>query len=71
LGDIGHLDEAGYLTITDRVLTWSSGVVSNIAPREVEEVLFDHPAVVDCAVFGSRRARWRATSRRCVELRPR
>jgi acyl-CoA synthetase (AMP-forming)/AMP-acid ligase II len=24
----------------------------NIAPREIEEVLFDHPAVVDCAVFG-------------------
>ncbi len=52
VGDIGHLDEAGYLTITDRVsdmVLWG-GV--NIAPREVEEVLFDHPAVVDCAVFG-------------------
>ena len=52
MGDIGHLDEDGYLTITDRVsdmVLWG-GV--NIAPREIEEVLFEHPAVVDCAVFG-------------------
>ena len=52
VGDIGFLDEDGYLTITDRVsdmVLWG-GV--NIAPREIEEVLFEHPAVVDCAVFG-------------------
>jgi long-chain acyl-CoA synthetase len=52
VGDIGHLDEDGYLTITDRVsdmVLWG-GV--NIAPREIEEVLFEHAAVVDCAVFG-------------------
>jgi long-chain acyl-CoA synthetase len=52
VGDIGHLSEDGYLTITDRVsdmVLWG-GV--NIAPREIEEVLYDHPAVVDCAVFG-------------------
>ncbi len=52
VGDIGHLSEDGYLTITDRLsdmVLWG-GV--NIAPREIEEVLFEHPAVVDCAVFG-------------------
>jgi long-chain acyl-CoA synthetase len=52
VGDIGFLDEDGYLSITDRVsdmVLWG-GV--NIAPREIEEVLFEHPAVVDCAVFG-------------------
>lgn len=52
VGDIGFLDGDGYLTITDRVsdmVLWG-GV--NIAPREIEEVLFEHPAVVDCAVFG-------------------
>ncbi len=52
VGDIGYLDADGYLFITDRVsdmVLWG-GV--NIAPREIEEVLFDHPAVVDCAVFG-------------------
>ncbi|HEY5097800.1 MAG TPA: AMP-binding protein [Acidimicrobiales bacterium] len=52
VGDIGFLDDDGYLTITDRVsdmVLWG-GV--NIAPREIEEVLFEHPAVVDCAVLG-------------------
>lgn len=52
VGDVGHLDADGYLTITDRVsdmVLWG-GV--NIAPREIEEVLHEHPDVVDCAVFG-------------------
>ena len=52
VGDVGFVDADGYLTITDRVsdmVLWG-GV--NIAPREIEEVLYDHPAVVDCAVFG-------------------
>lgn len=52
VGDVGHVDRDGYLTITDRVsdmVLWG-GV--NIAPREIEEALYDHPAVVDCAVFG-------------------
>jgi long-chain acyl-CoA synthetase len=52
VGDIGHLDEEGYLTITDRVsdmVLWG-GV--NIAPREIEEVLYEHADVIDCAVFG-------------------
>ena len=52
VGDIGYLDDDGYLYITDRasdMVLWG-GV--NIAPREVEDVLHTHPAVVDCAVFG-------------------
>jgi long-chain acyl-CoA synthetase len=52
VGDIGYLDADGYLFITDRasdMVLWG-GV--NIAPREVEEVLYTHPGVVDCAVFG-------------------
>jgi long-chain acyl-CoA synthetase len=52
IGEIGYLDDDGYLFITDRksdMVLWG-GV--NIAPREVEEVLYDHSGVVDCAVFG-------------------
>jgi long-chain acyl-CoA synthetase len=52
VGDIGYLDDDGYLFITDRksdMVLWG-GV--NISPREVEEVLYAHPDVVDCAVFG-------------------
>ena len=52
VGDIGHLDADGYLYVTDRKsdMVIRGGV--NIYPREVEEALHRHPAVVDCAVFG-------------------
>ena len=52
LGDIGHLDEDGYLFLTDRAshMIISGGV--NIYPREVEVVLVTHPLVQDAAVFG-------------------
>jgi long-chain acyl-CoA synthetase len=52
VGDVGHLDADGFLYITDRAadLVIRGGV--NVYPREVEEVLYQHPDVVDCAVFG-------------------
>jgi long-chain acyl-CoA synthetase len=51
-GDIGYLDEEGYLFICDRKhdVVISGGV--NIYPAEVEAVLTTHPDVFDCAVFG-------------------
>ena len=52
LGDIGHLDADGYLYLTDRVAnTIVSGGV-NIYPREAEDVLIGHPAVLDVGVIG-------------------
>lgn len=52
LGDIGHLDEEGYLYLTDRRdhLIISGGV--NISPQEVENAILGHERVVDVAVFG-------------------
>jgi fatty-acyl-CoA synthase len=51
-GDLGHLDEEGFLYLTDRkaFMIISGGV--NIYPREVEDVLTMHPAVGDVAVIG-------------------
>ncbi|MCU1620288.1 MAG: putative fatty-acid--CoA ligase [Modestobacter sp.] len=52
VGDIGHLDEDGYLYLTDRTaFTIISGGV-NIYPQEAENLLVEHPAVLDAAVFG-------------------
>ncbi len=52
LGDIGRVDEDGYLYLTDRKsFTIISGGV-NIYPQEAENVLSMHPAVTDVAVFG-------------------
>jgi fatty-acyl-CoA synthase len=52
LGDVGHLDEDGYLYLTDRkaYMIISGGV--NIYPQEVEDLLVTHPSVLDAAVFG-------------------
>jgi acyl-CoA synthetase (AMP-forming)/AMP-acid ligase II len=52
LGDIGYLDEDGYLYLTDRQahMIISGGV--NIYPQETEDVLITHPGVADVAVFG-------------------
>lgn len=51
-GDIGYLDEDGFLFICDRKVDMviSGGV--NIYPAEIEAVLHEMPAVADCAVFG-------------------
>jgi acyl-CoA synthetase (AMP-forming)/AMP-acid ligase II len=52
LGDIGHLDEAGYLYLTDRQSHMIISGGANIYPQEVEDLLLAHPAVLDAAVFG-------------------
>lgn len=51
-GDLGHVDEAGYLYISDRRtdLIISGGV--NIYPQEIENALLAHPGVADAAVIG-------------------
>ena len=52
LGDVGYLDEDGYLFLTDRksFMIISGGV--NIYPQEIENLLITHPRVADVAVFG-------------------
>jgi fatty-acyl-CoA synthase len=52
VGDIGYLDDDGYLYLTDRRhhMIISGGV--NIYPQEAEDLLITHPKVLDAAVFG-------------------
>lgn len=57
-GDLGYVDDDGYLYLTDRkAFTINSGGV-NIYPREVEQVLEAHPAVADVVVFGIPDEEW-------------
>ncbi len=52
LGDVGYLDQDGFLYLTDRksYMIISGGV--NVYPQEAEDILITHPAVADVAVFG-------------------
>lgn len=70
LGDIGHVDGDGYLYLTDRAshMIITGGV--NVYPREVEDVLLEHEAVQDAAVFGIPDAEFGEAVRAAVELVP-
>ena len=52
IGDIGYLDDEGYLYLTDRKAHMIIAGGANIYPQEVENVLVVHPSVTDVAVFG-------------------
>jgi long-chain acyl-CoA synthetase len=51
-GDIGRVDHDGYVSIVDRVKDMINLGGYKVWPREIEEVLFEHPAVNECAVIG-------------------
>ncbi len=52
-GDIGHMDADGYVYITDRKKDIIIRGGENIMPREIDEVLYRHPAVRDAATIGA------------------
>jgi fatty-acyl-CoA synthase len=60
-GDIGYLDEEGYLWVIDRVDDMIISGGENIYPREVEDVLYEHNGILDIAVVGLPDDRWGET----------
>lgn len=57
-GDVGYFDEEGYLYVTDRKHDMIVSGGENVYPREVEDVLFEHPDVLEAAVIGLPDERW-------------
>jgi len=57
-GDIGHIDEEGFLYVEDRIDDMIVSGGENVIPAEVEEVLLRHPEVADAAVVGREDPEW-------------
>ncbi len=57
-GDIGVMDGDGYITVLDRIKDMIKTGGENVASREVEEVLYQHPSVGEVAVFGIAHPKW-------------
>ncbi len=57
-GDLGHLDERGFLYITGRASDMYISGGSNVYPREIEEALLTHPAIAEACVLGLPDTTW-------------
>lgn len=57
-GDLGVMDEEGYLTVVDRKKDMIKTGGENVASREVEEIIYQHPAVAEAAVIGMPDPKW-------------
>ena len=68
-GDMGSMDDEGYLYVQDRLKDMIVSGGENVYPRVVEDVLFRHPAIADAAVIGVPDERWGEAVKAVVVLR--
>ncbi|MEW6264076.1 MAG: long-chain-fatty-acid--CoA ligase [Thermodesulfobacteriota bacterium] len=69
-GDMGYLDEEGYLYIADRKKDMIITGGYNVYPKEVEDVIYTHPSVFEAAVIGIPDDLWGESVLACVTLKP-
>jgi fatty-acyl-CoA synthase len=69
-GDVGRLDEDGFLHIVDRTRDMIVTGGFNVYPREVEDILASHPAIAQVAVIGVPDPQWGEAVKAVVVLRP-
>jgi fatty-acyl-CoA synthase len=69
-GDVARYDGEGYFYIVDRKKDMFISGGENVYPAEIEKVLYQHPAVLMCAVVGVPDAHWGEVGKACVVLKP-
>lgn len=69
-GDVGYWDEDRYLYIVDRKKDVIISGGTNIYPKEIEDVLYEHPAVLEAAVIGVPDHVWGESVKAIVTLKP-
>ena len=69
-GDLGNMDEHGYVYIMDRKKDMIISGGTNVYPREVEEVMLQHPAVQEACVLGVPDESWGEATNAVVVLKP-
>lgn len=69
-GDVGYMDEGGYLFIVDRLKDMIITGGENVYSAEVENAIASHPAVLTCAVFGVPSQEWGESVHAAVVLKP-
>lgn len=69
-GDVGVMDDEGFITIVDRKKDMIITGGFNVFPNEVEQVLSAHPAVQDCAVIGVPDEKWGEAVKAIIQLKP-
>jgi fatty-acyl-CoA synthase len=57
-GDLATIDDEGYITVVDRKKDMINSGGENVSSREVEEALYQHPAIAEAAVIGLPHDRW-------------
>lgn len=67
--DVGYIDEDGYIYLVDRKGDMIISGGFNVYPREVEDVLYGHPAVLEAAVFGVPDDKWGEAVKAAVSLK--
>ncbi len=69
-GDVGYMDKNGFVFVTGRIKELIIKGGENIAPREIDEALYSHPAVLDCAAVGIPDGHYGEEIMCCVVLKP-
>ncbi|MGU3496138.1 class I adenylate-forming enzyme family protein [Xanthobacteraceae bacterium A53D] len=69
-GDVGYKDADGYVYIVDRMKDMIISGGFNVYPSEIEQLLWSHPSIQDCAVVGVPDDKWGEAVRAIIELKP-